>query len=125
NLAYQASLREETDGEAFSISGRRRDIQKSAPRDFRHDAFKASDKRNVMEVFEFDPEAPSFGAGGGRIESVRFLDNAGNELGVIEGGEDVTLEIICRVDRPIEGPIVGFYVRDRLGQDLFGDNTYL
>lgn len=124
-LAYQASLRHETDGEAFSISGRRREARSPAKRDVRHQIIQASDKRNVMEVFEFDPDAPSFGAGGGRIESVRFLDHAGNELNVLEGGEDVTLEISCLAKRSIHAPIVGFLVRDRLGQNLFGDNTYL
>jgi lipopolysaccharide transport system ATP-binding protein len=125
-LAYQASLRDETDGEAFSISGRRRETRsKPAKRDVRHETIKTSDKRNIIDVFEFDPDAPSFGAGGGRIESVRFLDHAGTGLSVIEGGEDVTLEIVCLAKQSIHAPIVGFLVRDRLGQNLFGDNTYL
>ena len=124
-LAYQASLRQETDGEAFSISGRRRETHKLAKRDFRHETIQASDKRNVMDVFEFDPDAPSFGAGGGTIESVRFVDPTGSELSVLEGGEDVTLEISCLAKELIHAPIVGFLIRDRLGQNLFGENTYL
>jgi lipopolysaccharide transport system ATP-binding protein len=125
SLAYQASLREEEDGEAFSISGRRRETVKPARRDFRHEILHESDKRNLLEVFEFDPDAPSFGAGGATIESARFLDGEGRELTVIEGGEDVTLEISCLTAKALDTPIVGFLVRDRLGQSLFGDNTYL
>jgi lipopolysaccharide transport system ATP-binding protein len=30
---------------------------------------------------------------------------------------------VCYQD--IDSPIIGFYVKDRLGQTLFGDNTYL
>ncbi|WP_245463052.1 ABC transporter ATP-binding protein [Mesorhizobium sp. M7D.F.Ca.US.005.01.1.1] len=125
SLAYRASLSEEADGEAFSISGRRRETPTSAKRDFRHEAIQASDKRNLMEVFEFDPDAPSFGAGGAKIESARFLDSDGDELTVIEGGEDVALEISCLAKGALDAPIVGFVIRDRLGQTLFGDNTYL
>lgn len=124
-LAYQASLREESEGEAFSISGRRRELPKPTERDSRHGAIHESDKRNVLEVFEFDPDAPSFGAGAGSIEEVRFVDGAGRTLTVLEGGEDVTLEISGLAKRQIDCPIVGFYIRDRLGQNLFGDNTYL
>ncbi|WP_244480822.1 ABC transporter ATP-binding protein [Mesorhizobium sp. Root157] len=125
SLAYQASQHEETDGEAFSISGRRRADRKPAERDVRHQAIKASDKRNVMEVFSFDPNAPSFGAGGAKIQSARFLNSSGEELAVIEGGEDVTLEISCLARKGFVSPIIGFLIRDRLGQNLFGDNTYL
>ncbi|SJZ85250.1 ABC transporter ATP-binding protein [Consotaella salsifontis] len=126
SFAYQASLQEEGDGAGFSISGRRRQMPDAkTDRDFRHDLIAASDKRNVIEVFEFDAEAPAFGQGGGRIVNVRFVDEKNDDISVIEGGEELTLEITCRANRPISGPIIGFYIRDRLGQDLFGDNTYL
>ena len=35
------------------------------------------------------------------------------------------MRIDCRARRPLNRPIVGFYLKDRLGQTLFGDNTYL
>jgi lipopolysaccharide transport system ATP-binding protein len=124
-LAYQAALAEERDGGSFKIAGRRREAPKAASRDFRQDLLRDTDKRNVLEVFEFDPDAPSFGAGGGAIVSARFLDSEGNELPAIEGGESVTLEITGRAHQFLGSPIVGFLVRDRLGQNLFGDNTFL
>ncbi len=124
-LAYQASLRHETDGEAFSIAGRRRQTQRPGERDFRHEMIKGSNKRNLLDVFAFDPSAPSFGAGGGSIVAVRFIDADGNELNTVDGGEDVTLQITCLARKSIPAPIVGFLVRDRLGQNLFGDNTYV
>ena len=125
SLAYQASLGEGSDGKDFKISGRRRQAPRSVETDFRHERIASSDKRNVMEIFEFDAESPSYGEGGGRILNVRFLDGAARELPVLEGGETVTLQIECMARRDIEKPIVGFYVRDRLGQNLFGDNTFL
>lgn len=125
SFAYHAALREESDGVGFTISGRRQQALNRARRDFRHQAIRDSDKRNVIEVFEFDPDAPAFGKRGATITNVRFLGSDGNELPVIEGGEEMTLEITCAAGSAIAQPIVGFNVRDRLGQNLFGDNTYL
>ncbi len=39
--------------------------------------------------------------------------------------EEVRLRIVCRVFQPLRSPIIGFVVKDRLGQVLFGENTYL
>ena len=41
------------------------------------------------------------------------------------GGEAVRLRITARALRPLTQPIIGFVVKDRLGQALFGENTYL
>jgi lipopolysaccharide transport system ATP-binding protein len=37
----------------------------------------------------------------------------------------VILEIRCKTHQPISRPIVGFQFKDRLGQIIFADNTYL
>ncbi|UUP18239.1 ABC transporter ATP-binding protein [Nitratireductor thuwali] len=126
SLAYHSTLYGDDDGDSFQISGRRRMAPVARRKqDFRHELIRNSDKRNLIEVFEFDPNAPSFGARGGSITNVRILGQDGGEMPVIEGGEDVTIEITCRATSAISRPIVGFLLRDRLGQNLFGDNTYL
>ncbi|MCP2218499.1 MULTISPECIES: ABC transporter ATP-binding protein [Bradyrhizobium] len=124
SFCYQASLQGGSEEDNFSISGRRRNIP-DQKRDFRHGLIRNSDKRNLIEVFEFDPNAPSFGQRGGLITNVRIVGANGEELRVLEGGEEVTIEVTCRSHSPISSPIVGFLLRDRLGQNLFGDNTYL
>jgi lipopolysaccharide transport system ATP-binding protein len=43
--------------------------------------------------------------------------------GVLRGGETVRLQIRARSAKAMQQPILGFMVRDRLGQDLFGENT--
>jgi lipopolysaccharide transport system ATP-binding protein len=35
------------------------------------------------------------------------------------------LEVVFKAEADLDKPIVGFYFKDRLGQELFGDNTYL
>ena len=123
---YNAALREEADGDGFKIAGRRRqEPVKRLRQDFRHAAIHNSDKRNILEVFEFDPNAFSFGRREGTVTEVKFLSSNGDDLPILNGGEDVTLEIRCRAEKEMNSPIVGFFVRDRLGQNLFGDNTYL
>jgi lipopolysaccharide transport system ATP-binding protein len=82
--------------------------------------------RNDIEVFSFDTSGECFGSGGARIEDVRMVDaDAGAPLSWVVGGERVALEVTVVAHRPLDRPIVGFYVNNRLGQSVFGDNTYL
>ncbi len=85
----------------------------------------SSNLRNDMKVFSFDPDAASFGTGGAEIFEVRLLDESGNTLNWIVGGEKVTLRVHIHAYQDLDAPIVGFFVKDRLGQALFGDNTFL
>ncbi|HEX7341268.1 MAG TPA: ABC transporter ATP-binding protein [Rhodanobacteraceae bacterium] len=83
-------------------------------------------KRNLIEVFEFDDTriGKEFGAGAIRIRGVRMCVPGGKAIRMTSAGEAVDLEIDANVLEAIEAPIFGFYVKDRLGQRLFGDNTY-
>lgn len=94
-------------------------------RDARLDLINASPLRNDLRVFEFRPEANGFGRGGATIIDVAFLDAEGRALSWMVGGERVELRITAECHAPLQSPIVGFYIKDRLGQTLFGDNTYL
>jgi len=85
----------------------------------------ASQLRNDLEVFSFDPEAASFGKGGAQIVEVEFLDHAGARLKWVVGGETVSLSVTALAHEALASPIIGFFIKDRLGQALFGDNTYL
>lgn len=95
--------------------------------DPRHDLLNGSATRNVIEIFEFDPAnvVGEFGAGAAQITNVHMLDDEGQPLNVTRGGEVADLVIDATARTRLESPIFGFYVKDRLGQQLFGDNTYL
>jgi lipopolysaccharide transport system ATP-binding protein len=95
------------------------------PRDMRLDFLNCTQFRNDIEIFEFDVKAAAFGKGHGRIIGVRLMDPAGAPLTWVVGGEEVVLEVQCLATTEIRSPIVGFFVKDHLGQNLFGDNTYL
>lgn len=57
------------------------------------------------------------------ITDAVLLNSEGIQLCGLEGGEDVCLTITARANSELSSPILGFMVRDRLGQDLFGENT--
>lgn len=77
-----------------------------------------------IEVFEFNEESAGFGSGNATITNVSLRRAKGGDLGLIQGGEEVQVIVRARANAEIENPIVGFLVKDRLGQQLFGDNTY-
>lgn len=59
------------------------------------------------------------------IEKVVFNDSAGRHIRTVTKRERVSLRIWCQTSIWLRSPIVGFLVRDRLGQSLFGANTCL
>ena len=85
----------------------------------------ASQHRNDIELFAFKPDGASFGKGKAEIVNVRMETEDGQPFSWCVGGEMATLAIDVVAHAPIARPIVGFLVKDRLGQHLFGDNTYL
>ncbi len=93
--------------------------------DLRKTLLNASTLRNDLEVFRFDETRAGFGSGKARITDVRFQTDDGQPLNWVVGGEIVTVAITVAAQQDLQRPIVGFYVKDRLGQTLFGDNTYL
>lgn len=95
--------------------------------DHRLDLLNSSAARNLLEIFNFDLQASKveFGAGDARITDVALRGPDGRQQSIMLGGELVQLTVDFEARRDIADPIVGFYVKDRLGQRLFGDNTYL
>jgi lipopolysaccharide transport system ATP-binding protein len=94
-------------------------------RDPRQPLFDTSNLRNEIRVLDFNSEGEGFGVAGATVDSVELLDEAGNQVALLRGGEVVLLRIRCSVQTPLQSPIIGFLFKDRTGQALFGDNTYL
>jgi lipopolysaccharide transport system ATP-binding protein len=100
-------------------------LPKTQKRDPRQDFLNNSNLRNDIRIFDFTPDATSFGKLEAEIKDVYFLDNQNNALSWIIGGEEVTIRIRAFIKKSLASPIIGFYIKDRLGQTLFGENTYL
>ena len=80
--------------------------------------------RNDIQISEFNRYAMSFGRGGAKITDVVLEDEIGDQLSWVVGGELVSLRIACEIKQKLASPIIGFFVKDRLGQALFGDNSF-
>lgn len=79
---------------------------------------------STARVFAFDPAQAGFGDGRACIDTVRFEDASGQPLAQVSGGEVVRLVVEARTDAALASPIVGFFLKDRRGQQLFGKHTW-
>ena len=81
-------------------------------------------KETAVAYFDRLNESTGWASGKARILSVRLVDRNGSDLPVLEGGELVSLEIVATINETLYSPILGWFVKDRLGQSLFGEHTY-
>jgi lipopolysaccharide transport system ATP-binding protein len=96
-----------------------------AVKDQRLEFINKTQHRNDLQIFEFNHESTSFGLGSAVIVDVSFTTAEGDRLIWLVGGELVTISILAVTHLTLKSPIVGFYIKDRLGQTLFGDNSFL
>lgn len=78
----------------------------------------------LHRVFRFDPDQSGFGDGSAKITAIHLEDVQGRRLSHVRGGEVVALVVEATASMRIDRPIIGFFLKDRLGQHLFGTNTY-
>ncbi|OIQ76144.1 teichoic acids export ATP-binding protein TagH [mine drainage metagenome] len=74
-------------------------------------------------VYDNTTMASGWKTGLAEILSVSLMSLSSSVEGIFEGGERVRLTVRAKAHEPLPNPILGFLVRDRLGQDLFGENT--
>ncbi len=97
-------------------------------RDMRADFINSTALRNDVEIFSMPPYSSNerdFGTGDVVVSRVRMVDVNGRPYSWVVGGEDVTLEIKCNAKRDIDHLVVGFAFKDRLGQVIFSDDTFI
>lgn len=91
--------------------------------DQRQELIDRSTLRNDMRIFPFQPEADSFGECRIRIVHVSICNEHKRDIARTLAGECVTLRVELVADETVDNAIVGFYVKNRTGQLMFGDNT--
>lgn len=77
----------------------------------------------VLQSISPENESKGWETGAARITKVTLTNLEQPEQSFFEGGEHVSLKIEVQAAHRLQKPIIGFLLRDRLGQDLFGDNT--
>ncbi len=84
-----------------------------------------SNLRNDLQLFKFDLDAKYFEKrGGAQIHDVCLLDENHHALTWIVGGEKVILRVMVHAHQYLSSPIIVFFVKNDLGQNLFVYNTY-
>ncbi len=94
-------------------------------KDMRMSFINSTNLRNDIKVFRFSDTGKSFGNRNAKIIDARLTDIENNPLSWIVGGELVRVVVEVQAIKSIHKVIIGFFIKDRLGQVLFGDNTYL
>src|SRR5690606_3136564 len=84
-----------------------------------------SNLRNDLQVFRFDPEGAEFGTGKVVIHEVYLEDPQGRSLAWTMGGQRQSVCMEFRALEALDELIVGFLVKNRQGQVLFGENNLL
>lgn len=90
--------------------------------DYRHQQLHDPEIANQIAVLDQQLVSNGFGTQQGVINAVQIIQG-GKPLAVIMGGEPIILQIDFSVQKDVGHLVVGFAVKDRLGQFLFGDNT--
>ncbi|MCV6627389.1 MAG: ABC transporter ATP-binding protein [Cellvibrionaceae bacterium] len=93
--------------------------------DSREGLLLSSPLRNDLKVFEFNTDGNSFGTGLIDIRHVCLRDQQGRKLAYAQGGQLTVVEVEFSAKQSLEQIIVGFLLKNRQGQVLFGENNYL
>lgn len=77
----------------------------------------------IMQSLPPETKTKGWETGAARIIDVQLINLSHPERDFFEGGEKVSMRIQAKAFNTLSSPIIGFILRDRLGQDLFGENT--
>lgn len=64
------------------------------------------------------------GSGEATVEDTILLNEKGERIEVVNVGQAVKLQIMVRTNADLPELVLGFMIKDRLGQPIFGTNTY-
>jgi len=114
-----------------TVYGDRHHLDSVAPDDA---LFDASNSGNVSKrpLIDYDVQmtahenldlSKGWKTGMAEVQSAVLLNKESDSDSIFRGGEKVRMTITAIAHEPLESPILGFIVKDRLGQDLFGENT--
>ena len=89
-----------------------------------HPEEKAIDPETRISFFEDIANSDGWKTGSAEILGVSITSGGGEPITTFLGGEKIVLKIQALIHQPLSSPIIGFFVKDRLGQSLFGENTF-
>jgi lipopolysaccharide transport system ATP-binding protein len=85
---------------------------------------KKIDTETKISFYEDIANSDGWTTGAAEILGASIIGGDGESVTTLLGGEKVILRIQAKAYQHLASPIIGFMVKDRLGQALFGENTY-
>lgn len=91
-----------------------------------YNALIAEKENSTIEVKKLDTGKvqTSSGTGEAKIEEIGLLNKNGEPADHINVGEDVELRIRVKVFSAVDSLVLGYAIKDRLGQVMYGTNTW-
>jgi len=100
-------------------------VSRSHQIDQRQELIDRTQLRNDIRIHPFQPDAEDFGQSKVKIVDLAIFGEHGRPVAMVVAGECVTLRIDLLAAEMVDNVITGFYVKNRTGQLMFGDNTAL
>lgn len=83
------------------------------------------ENRNVrQEVSETGKIQTISGTGEAFVQSIKLLNEINEPVDMINVGQSVQLKIVIKAKDPLPELVLGYMIKDRLGQPIFGTNTF-
>ena len=91
-----------------------------------YNALIAEKGNSTIEVKKLDNgrTRTSSGTGEARVEKICLYDTEGEAVESVGVGEQVELRIMVEVRQDVDSLVLGFAIKDRLGQTMYGINTW-
>lgn len=91
-----------------------------------YNAIIAEKENSTVEVTQLDngKVQTSSGTGEAKIEEIVLYNNKGEVAEIVGVGEQVELRIKVKVYKSVETLVLGYGIKDRLGQVMYGTNTW-
>ncbi len=93
--------------------------------DFYNALIAEKENSTVKQVVKEDGDIQTIsGTGEVQIEDIGLFSEKGKKVDYISVGESIQLKVKIKVNQDIEQMVLGYVIKDRLGQDIFGTNTH-
>jgi len=78
----------------------------------------------VVNELENGREKISSGTGEAVVQEINIYNIKGEKIEAVAVGEQIELQVRVKVFQPIETLVFGYAIKDRLGQEIYGTNTW-
>ena len=102
-----------------------KDSQPEEVMDFYNALLADKENNKIEQITQEDGRVQTIsGTGEAQILDIGLYNQSGQKIEMVGVGENVKLRVSCIAHKPIPELVLGYIIKDRLGQEIFGTNTY-